>query len=57
MMNDMVNLLWERTTQHTIVIRIFHDVIMHNQLQAHQSFKLINDINIVKSLIYFLNIK
>jgi hypothetical protein len=43
--------------QHTIIIRIFHDVRVHNQLQAHQSFKLVIDIKIIKSLMQILNIK
>jgi hypothetical protein len=41
-----------KVTQHTIVIRILHDVKLHNQLQAYQSSKLIDDTNtIVKSMI------
>ncbi len=41
----------KKVAQHTILIRIPHDVKLHNQFQAYQSSKLINDTSIVKSLI------
>jgi hypothetical protein len=41
----------KEVAQQTILIRIIQDVKLHNQLQAYQSSKLINDISIVKSLI------
>ncbi len=44
-----------KVAQHSIVIKILHNVRMHNQLQAYQGSKLINDINIVKNLIQFLH--